>query len=196
MTRIRLSPEARREQLLDVAKAAIIKDGLQQLSLKQLAADASVSEPLLFHYFSSRVDLLQQLLTREYNRYLDALEQSLEGARSMHDILHAYVSRNFDHHTEDSAIDILLAEPDICIAVEERRTAHLKEREKFLVGTIANELGVNRRKAAMFALMASAASIAAAGFAHEAKLGRDEAIDSVIHFIIEGFESAKAPLHS
>ena len=66
--RIRLSPEVRRNQILDAAKQAIANEGLQAFSLKQLVADAGISEPLLFHYFSSRVNLLQQLLIRDYEK--------------------------------------------------------------------------------------------------------------------------------
>ena len=61
-----MSPKARRDQILDVAKQYIRRQGLHLFSLKQLAVKASVSEPLLFHYFTSRTELLQQLLKREF----------------------------------------------------------------------------------------------------------------------------------
>jgi hypothetical protein len=85
----------------------------------------------------------------------------------------------------------LLTEPEITVAVQGRRNTHLKEREKFLVASIASEFGVSRKRAAMFALMASAASMAAASFAHEAKLDRNDALESVIRFITQGFESGR-----
>ena len=187
--RTRLSPQARRNQILDVAKQSIADDGLQKFSLKQLAAQAEVSEPLLFHYFSSRVDLLQQLLVRDYESYLDSIQSSLLDAKSLEDVCRVFVARNYDHHDEDVVMDLLLAEPDVAIAVEERQTAHHRQRRKLLVNVAARDLGIKRKKAAMLVRMASAASIAAAQFAHDNNIYRDEAIATVMEFIQHGFES-------
>ena len=191
MKRTRLSPEDRREQILNVAKESIFENGLQQFSLKQLAVDGGVSEPLLFHYFSSRIDLLQQLLSRDFNRYLDALNKSLDESSTLDEITRVYVARNFNERAERGVIDILLAEAEIAVAINERRTTNARQREMLLVGTLAKELGISRKKAAMLASMASAASIAAAKFAHEEKLDRDDAIDTVMQFIDAAFEAAK-----
>ena len=192
MKRTRLSPEDRREQILDAAKESIFENGLQQFSLKQLAVDAGVSEPLLFHYFTSRVDMLQQLLSRDFNRYLDALNESLDESSTLDEIFRVYVASNFNERAERGVIDILLAEAEIAAAIKERRTTNARQREKILVGTLAKELDISRKKAAMLALMVSAVSIAAAKFAHEAKLDRDDAIETVMQFIAAAFEAAKS----
>ena len=187
--RTRLSPEARRDQILDSAKQSILENGLQQLSLKQLAVDAGVSEPLLFHYFSSRLELLQKLLERDFTRSIESINESLDGAESLEDILRIYVARNYDQCDEESVIEILLAEADIASAIESYRSQNARHREQLLVKTISKVLGISRRKAAMIALMASAASMSAARFAHDSNVGRDEAIKTAIEFISAGFES-------
>ena len=187
--RTRLSPEARRDQILDSAKQSILKNGLQQLSLKKLAVEADVSEPLLFHYFSSRLELLQQLLERDFTRSIDSLNESLDGAESLAEILRIYVTSNYDRCDEDSVIDMLLAETDIANAIEEQRTLNARNREQILINKIAEALGIRRKKAAMIALMASAASMSAAKFAHDTNFGREEAIQTVIEFVTAGFES-------
>ena len=64
--RTRLSPSARTDQLLDVAKQMILKDGLQAFTMESLARTAAVSSPLVYNYFSSRQALLQALLEREF----------------------------------------------------------------------------------------------------------------------------------
>lgn len=189
--RTRLSPEARREQILDAAKKSIVSNGLQQFSLKKLAVDAGVSEPLLFHYFSSGKELLKQLLERDFSRSIGSLNASLDEAESLDEILHIYVTRNYDDFEKDSVIDILLAEPDIASAIEEQRALNARRREQFLIGTMSKELGVRRRKAAMIALMASATSMAAARFAHDRDISRDESIQTVIDFVKAGFESQR-----
>lgn len=170
----------------------VTRGGLQHFSLKRLAIDAGVSEPLLFHYFSSRVALFQQLLVREYSQYVELMQDALENVRTLEDALNIYVARNYDHHDGDNVIDALLAEPDIAIVVEVERQAHLKYREKFLINIIAKELGIKRKKAAMLALMGSSASMAAAAFAHDNNARRNETVRTVIEFIIQGFESQRA----
>ena len=190
--RTRLSPEARRDQILDVAKQSILENGLQQLSLRQLAVDAGVSEPLLFHYFSSRLELLQKLLERDFTRSIESLNQSLDGAESLEEILRIYVTRNYDQYDEESVIEILLAEADIASAVENFRTRNARHREQLLVKNISETLGISRKKAAMIAIMASAASMSAARFAHDSNVSREEAIQTAIDFISAGFQSQAA----
>jgi AcrR family transcriptional regulator len=187
--RTRLSPQARRNQILDVAKQAISSDGLQKFSLKELATVAGISEPLLFHYFSSRIDLLQQLLEREYEGYLESIQNSLADTGTLEEVCRVFVARNYDHHDEDMVMDVLLAEPDVAVAVAERQSEHHKQRRKLLINVAADNLGITRKHAAMLVRMASAASIAAAQFAHDNNIGRDEAIQTVMQFILQGFES-------
>lgn len=189
--RTRLSPEARRNQILDVAKQTVASDGLQSFTLKQLVVQAGISEPLLFHYFSSRLDLLQQLLIREYEQYLESIHYALAGARTLEEVCRVFVARNYDHHDEDLVMDMLLEEPEIASAVETQRAAHHKQRRKLLVKVVADDLGVNQNKASMLVRMASAASLAAAKFAHENRMSRDEAIQIVMEFIDQGFKSQK-----
>ncbi len=189
MKRTRLSPEARRNQILDVAKESIASGGLQRFSLKQLASLAGISEPLLFHYFSSRLDLLQQLLIRDYDSYLESIAKSIDDAETREDVFRVYVARNYDHHDEDLVMDLLLDEPEVAVAVEERRSKHRKQRRKLLINAVASEMGIKRKNAALLVRMASAASIAAAEFAHENGMRREEAIDTVMQFIEQGFAS-------
>ena len=50
-SRTRLSPSARTDQLLDVAKQMILSDGLQAFTMESLARTAAVSSPLVYNYF-------------------------------------------------------------------------------------------------------------------------------------------------
>jgi AcrR family transcriptional regulator len=187
--RTRLSPHARRDQILDVAKSLVVAHGLQLFSIKKLAVEAKVSEPLLFHYFSSRTALLQQLLSREFTRLITGLNVSLDGADTLDAVLRVYVSMNYDQCVEESVINLLLSEPDIAEAVEDEVSENRELREKMLITTIAGNLNVSKKKAAMLALMASSASLSAARFAHKYGIDRDDSVESTINFVKAGFES-------
>jgi AcrR family transcriptional regulator len=64
-----MSPEQRREQILDCAVEFIIARGLSNCTLDSVATQASISKPLIYKYFPRREDLLKALVEREY-RYL------------------------------------------------------------------------------------------------------------------------------
>lgn len=61
-----MSPEARREQILDSAVTYILESGLSSFTLENVAVQAAVSKPLVYKYFTSREDLLRAVLEREY----------------------------------------------------------------------------------------------------------------------------------
>lgn len=187
--RTRLSPDARRDQILDVAKSLVVAHGLQLFSIKKLAVEAEVSEPLLFHYFSSRTALLQQLLSREFTRLITGLNVSLDGADTLDSVLRVYVSMNYDQCVEESVINLLLSEPDIAEAVEDEVSENRELREKMLISTIAGNLNISKKKAAMLALMASSASLSAARFAHKYGIDRDDSVEATITFVKAGFEA-------
>ena len=61
-----MSPEARREQILDSAVELIIARGLSSCTLENVAVQAAISKPLIYKYFPRREDLLKAVLEREY----------------------------------------------------------------------------------------------------------------------------------
>jgi AcrR family transcriptional regulator len=63
--RTRLTPEARRTQLLDAAMKIVGAEGIGAVSMKRVARDIGVSEALAFTYFSTRAELLADVARRE-----------------------------------------------------------------------------------------------------------------------------------
>lgn len=65
----RMSPEKRREQILDSAVDLIVSRGLSSCTLEAVAVEARISKPLIYKYFPRLADLFKTLVDREY-RYL------------------------------------------------------------------------------------------------------------------------------
>lgn len=61
-----MSPEDRREQILDSAVSYIVERGLSTFTLENVAQQAGVSKPLVYKYFARREDPLKAVLEREY----------------------------------------------------------------------------------------------------------------------------------
>jgi AcrR family transcriptional regulator len=62
--RIRLSPDARREQLLDLGVRMLATRTLEDLSVDALAEQAGISRGLLFHYFKNKQDFHHAVVQR------------------------------------------------------------------------------------------------------------------------------------
>lgn len=63
--RRRLSPELRRQQILEAAARLTVSQGFLPLPIEQLAQDAGASKALIYTYFPTQYDIANALLQRE-----------------------------------------------------------------------------------------------------------------------------------
>jgi AcrR family transcriptional regulator len=79
----RLSPDARRRQLLDEAARILTEEGIAELQITEVAARADVSRPLVYRLFPTRQALVRELLedfaALVQERFRDALARGLPG---------------------------------------------------------------------------------------------------------------------
>jgi AcrR family transcriptional regulator len=71
-TRTRLKPTERREQLTEVAKEIILKEGMHAATMKRIAAQAGVSETQAYNYFASQEKLFVALAIGETHKIREA----------------------------------------------------------------------------------------------------------------------------
>jgi AcrR family transcriptional regulator len=69
----RMSPEARREQLLDAALSIIVRDGYSAVSIEAIARAADVTRPVVYNVFDDLNALLLALLDRQEKQALEQL---------------------------------------------------------------------------------------------------------------------------
>jgi AcrR family transcriptional regulator len=62
--RVRLSPDARREQLLELGVRMLATRTLEELSVDVLAEEAGISRGLLFHYFKNKQEFHRAVVRR------------------------------------------------------------------------------------------------------------------------------------
>ena len=63
-TRVRMTPDGRREQLLDLGVRLLATRSLEELSIETLAEEAGISRGLLYHYFGSKQDFHTAVVRR------------------------------------------------------------------------------------------------------------------------------------
>ena len=187
-SRTRLSPDARRQQLLDTTQALLISKGLQSFTMEGLAKAAAVSAPLVYNYFANRTELLQALLKREYQRFVEEFSSLARDAQDFEEIVRISVTTNFDHQAPGHVLPLLLSQPEIsdCLKVERRR--HSRQNGRFLVRAAAEQYQLSPRQAGLVVSMSSGASIAAAELAASASLDRNEAMELAVAYILAGIE--------
>lgn len=182
----RLSAEERRNQLLEAARAVILKRGLSSLTMELLASEAGVSNPLIYKYFDTRLELLQALLTRTLQEFGDLVARKLAEHDDYRDIVRVFVETNFDQFEKGSIINILLSQPDVRDAVGD---VEGKRAGNYLVRELVRHYGVSRSHAEQLVVMGSGASQAAAERYANSAVDREAMIDDVVRFIVAGIEA-------
>ena len=188
-TRTRLSPSARTDQLLDVAKQMIMSDGLQSFTVESLARTAAVTSPLVYNYFSSRQTLLQALLEREYRTSGKALLSEVSNADSFEEVVRMFVANNIDFHAPGNLLPVLLSQPEIAESIKELRTQQGMKIARYLIENTAKTYKLTAEQAQLAVAMSSGASIAVAEWVAMNTLDRKQAVDMALTYIKAGMES-------
>ena len=75
--RVRMSGRERREQLVDVARRLFAEKGFEAVTIEEIAAQASVSKPVVYEHFGSKDGLYAVIVDREMNILLGMVSDSL-----------------------------------------------------------------------------------------------------------------------
>jgi AcrR family transcriptional regulator len=91
--RVRLSPVARRAQLIALGVEMLARRTLDELSVEEIAAQAGISRGLLFHYFSSKQEFHVEVARAAAQQLLDrtAPDPALPPAEALRNALVAYI---------------------------------------------------------------------------------------------------------
>jgi AcrR family transcriptional regulator len=185
--RTRLSPRARRRQLLDTAMVMLRQSGMTGFTMEALAQRAKVSAPLVYRYFPSRRDLLLALLANEGGAHGARVGGELEQASTLEEILRVCVAANFDFHSPGMVLPLLMRQPELAEVVRAGEKQARARIAAFLIERLAESFPIDRKQAELLLAMASGASIAAAS--HAAGSDRDATLDAAVRFILAGMTS-------
>ncbi|MBL1076150.1 TetR/AcrR family transcriptional regulator [Nocardia sp. 2] len=99
--RVRLSPDERRKQLIELGVEMLRERDLEDISVNDIAAQAGISRGLLFHYFPSVQDFQVEILKRANSEFLEttAPDESL----GIFDMLRDAIERYIDYVSQNGA---------------------------------------------------------------------------------------------
>ena len=81
MPRIVKDPDVRRNEILDAAQQLFVRKGYDQTSVQHVIAAAGISKGAFYHYFGSKVELLDDLTARMTTQTLAAVRPILDDDR-------------------------------------------------------------------------------------------------------------------
>ena len=128
MTRVRLSAETRRKQIVDEATALIARIGYHRFSIKSLAEATGITRAGVLHHIGSKEQLLMAVLAGRDERDNAALDQIQ--AEDVRDVLDHVVRRNITQPEIVRLYTVLSAE-----ALDPAHPAHAYFAERLRTGT-------------------------------------------------------------
>ena len=127
--RTRLTPEARRDQMLDAAARLVVEEGMGAASMKRIAREIGVSEALAFSYFNSRAALLVDLARRELVKMSEAQRAAVargEGGRSRVALSTTTYLEQIE--ARGSVLHVLLGAPEVRAMLRPERVSAQRQR--------------------------------------------------------------------
>ncbi len=118
--------ELRRKQILDAARALLLKKGISSTSMNKIARDAELSVGTLYIYFKNKEDLYAELQEEGLNLLYDKVKEAKERRKGPQDKLRniaiAYLDFSEENRNYFDIINYFLSSPEIIFP------PHLKSR--------------------------------------------------------------------
>jgi AcrR family transcriptional regulator len=176
---------------MDTARDLLLKKGFSGFTMDALAFEAGVSTPLIYKYFDTRLELLQELWAREYDSYARSVREELSEAEDFEDVVRVFVNLNFKQLTQGGIAHILAEQPEIHEVTKGRQKDNLRSTGLFLVTTVEDMYHLTPSQAGHVIALASGASIESAR--HYARYGGSpkKMVEDTVRFILNGVEAFK-----
>ncbi|MGK6311813.1 TetR/AcrR family transcriptional regulator [Neorhizobium sp. DT-125] len=98
---------AKREQIIDGAKAVFMKLGFDAASMNDITREAGVSKGTIYVYFQNKEDLFGAIVAREKERITARMRDILAGSEEVEDGLYRFGIGFATHITSPSVIDAM-----------------------------------------------------------------------------------------
>jgi AcrR family transcriptional regulator len=195
--RTRLTPEVRREQILDEAAQLILAEGLYAVSMERLARDIGISKGLVYNYFPTRDALLTALLNREQAELRDRGMASALQAASFDDLIRQ-TTRLYLEQTRDrgALIAALLSDPSVALLMEAENRTDRERTVRYFVRAARREYGLPLPMAIAGIEMVSAVTDQAGRLVADGQLDVETATGMCVALITGGLANLQQSLDS
>ncbi len=70
--------EIRQEQVIEATKRCIVKKGLSNMSIEDIAEEAEISSGVIYHYFKNKEEVLLKVLKKSFQQSHEHVMKSVE----------------------------------------------------------------------------------------------------------------------
>lgn len=193
--RTRLAPEARAEQLIEVAGRIVAREGLAGVSMKRVAREAGLSEAQAHNYFPRRDDLLVALARRELAAMeSNRLSEIRRGEDNFTRVTLSTITYLRQVSERGALIQTLLNRPEVRAGLRREREARSASGRRAMSERLNSLYGVPRDKAYGATAILTAVCLRAGRLLAEGKIPLDMAERLSLAIVTAGNRSiAKRP---
>lgn len=148
--RRRLSPQVRRDLILDAAAAVVSAAGVSAVSMERIGREAGVSKALVYSYFTNRNELLSALLLREYPAFQRIRAAMASETRDFETIVRETTRAYLEHiAVKGVLIQRLMNEPAVAKAVAEEQLHGREVTSRYFGQQMAKTFPIEEAEAAI-----------------------------------------------
>lgn len=185
-----MSPEARREAIVDAAIGLILELGNSGVTLEQVADRAGISKALIYKYFPRREVLLRAMLDREFSalrgRGLDSIPEKVPVERVIRGTVEQALRYYHDH---GPILRLLASDPDVATLARKRNRSSRSNATSYFVKTLGRHYGVPEDVAVIAVTMVVNAPIHSMSYLRLRKIDIDRTVDVWTEFIVGGWRA-------
>lgn len=188
----RMSPEARRQAIVNAAVDLILHSGHTACSLEQVAEHAGISRPLIYKYFSRREVLLEAILEQEFEalrgRGLDSFGDKVPIER----VIRSTVEQALRYYHERGPIlRLLSSDPAVAQLTRIGNRRSRSSTTNFFIDRLQRRYRVPEDVATIAVTMVVNAPIHSMGYLRRQQIDLDRTIDVWTEFILGGWQALR-----
>lgn len=185
-----MSPESRREAIVDEAIELILELGNSGVTLEQVADRAGISKALIYKYFPRREVLLRAMLEREFSalrgRGLDSIPEKVPVER----VIRGTVERALKYyHDHGPILRLLSSDPDVAELARKGSRSSRTSTTGYFVKTLGRNYGVPEDVAVIAVTMVVNAPIHSMSYLRRRRIDIDRTVDVWTEFIVGGWQA-------
>lgn len=191
-----------RQDILDVSKELLVREGFSKMSMRRIARNTGVSATSIYLYFKNKDDLLLTLIEESIEKLKQALISEVkvhkEPVRQLEDLARAYILYALNHPQEYEIIYMVRPEEMPRYPKEkfrEVRSVYELISEVIQEAARSEQLSVAEPLISAYTLWAQLHGVVTVILSRrlDIRIPRDRFIDQAIEHIIQGFIIQKTP---
>jgi len=186
----RLSPEARRQSIVDAAVELILETGHSSCTLEQVAARAGISKALIYKYFPRREELLKALMEREFKALSGRGLDSIPAKVSVEQVIRSTVAQALRYyHDHGPILRLLSSDPDIAELTRNGNRSSRTSTTNYFMKLLMERYQVPKDVALIAVTLVVNAPIQSMTYLRRHEIDIDRTIEVWTEFIIGGWQA-------